>query len=143
MTDQPTPDEMRQEILDSHPEQWDSFDPEPTWVLKSNRDLSIRLLRQYTHEERKRDQPDWASSLPNPTTAEDTLRVEFRGAPFDQYKVIELDEYRITMVYPDRDIDEEAGDQEFYLTEYEAQLSRIMSLEDFDRKLSQLDVDIR
>lgn len=143
MSNQPTPDDMRAEIVDSHPDQWEYFDPEPTWILKSNRDLSIRLLRQYSHEERKVDQPDWASSMPNPTTAEDLLRVEFRGAPIDQIKAIQLDEYRITMVYPDRDVDEETGEQDFYLTEYEAHLSQIMSMYDFNQKVKQMDVSIR
>ena len=143
MGEQPTRDEMQEEIIDSHPDQWKYFDPEPTWVLQSNRDLSMRLLQRHSREERKTDQPDWASSLPNPTTAEDQLRVEFRGAPIDQIKAIQLDEYRITMVYPDRDIDEETGEQDFFLTEYEAQLSRIMSMHNFDQKLRQLDVTIR
>jgi hypothetical protein len=142
MVTQPTTDEMREEIMDSTPDQWEYFDPEPTWVLKSNRDLSIRLLHQYTHEERKIDQPDWASSLPNPTTADDVLRVEFRGAPIDQIKAIQLDEFRITMVYPQREINEETGEEEFFLTEYEAHLSRIMSMDDFDQKMNQLDVAV-
>jgi hypothetical protein len=143
MAEQTSPEEMRDEIIDSHPDQWEYFDPEPTWVLKSNRDLSIRLLKRYSREDRKVDQPDWASAMPNPTTAEDLLRVEFRGAPIDQIKVIQLDEYRVTMVYPDREIDEEAGEQEFFLTEYEAHLSRIMSMHDFDQKIKQMDVSIR
>ncbi len=143
MANQPSPDEMREEIIESHPDQWKTFDPEPTWVLKSNRDLSIRLLNRNPHEDHKIDQPDWAP-LPNPTTAKDKLRVEFRGAPIDQYPVIQLDEYRVTMVYPDREIDEEAGEVEgLFLTEYEAHLSRIMSMHDFDQKLNQMDVTIR
>lgn len=143
MANQPTPAEMREEILNSHPDQWTGFDPEPTWVLKSNRDFSIRLLRQYSPEERKIDQPDWASRLPNPTASKDYLRVEFRGAPIDQLQVIELDESRVTIVHPRREINEDSGEQELYLTEYEAQLSRIMSLEDFDWKLNQIDVTVR
>lgn len=134
---------IRREILDSHPDQWKYYDLEPTWVLTSNRDMSIRLLHQYGHEERKVEQPDWASSLPNPTTAEDILRVEYRGAPIHQVKAIQLDEYRITMVYPDRNIDDDTGEQEMYLTEFEAHLSRIMSMHDFNRKRQQLDVTIR
>jgi len=133
---------MRQEILESHPDQWDFFDAPPTWVHKSNRDLSIRLLRKENHQDRKIDQPEWASTLPNPTTAEDDLRVEYRGAPIAHLPVIQLDEYRVTMVYPDTEVDEESEEFDYFLTEFEAHLSRIMSQYDFDQKMKQLDVTI-
>lgn len=137
-----TPEEVRETIEQSRPDEWEYFEPEPTWVLKTDRDVSIRLVRQYDHDDRKVEKPDWAN-VANSTTAEDILRIEFRGTPVDEEKVIELDGYRLTMVYPQRDVDEPSGDEQLFITDYEAQLSRIMSLDDFDQKTGQLEVEIR
>lgn len=138
-----SPDEVRKEILDSLAGQWEWFDAPETWVLTTNRDISMRLLDPHTHEERQIDQPDWANSLPNPASARNQMRVEYRGAPIDHFTVYQLDEYRLTVVGPSKDVDEEQGTFDLYLTNYEFKLSKIMSGDDLAGKIGMLDIEVR
>lgn len=140
MTSTLTTAEIRQDIMDAPLTEWEFFDAPQTWVLTTNRDISLRLLYPHSREDREISQPDWASNLPNPRSEENRMRVEYRGAPIDQFPVHRLDEFRIAMITPD--IDHDSDSDERVLTEYEAQLSRIISRDEFDAKVAGMDVRI-
>ncbi|WP_152424763.1 hypothetical protein [Natronococcus jeotgali] len=122
-----SPVDMRDAIVQSPIEAWEYFDFPSTWVLKTNRDFSIELLNRYSREERETEQPEWASVFPNDTTYTNTARVLYRGAPFDEKNVLQLDEFRAIVVQPTRDRDTDEDEPDLHLTQYEAQLSHIMS----------------
>lgn len=122
-----SPVDMRDAVEQSPSEAWEYFDFPSTWVLKTNRDFSIKLLDRYPREERETEQPEWASVFPNDTTYTNTVRVLYRGAPFDEKNVLQLDEFRAIVVQPTLDRNGNEDGPDLYLTPYEAQLSHIMS----------------
>lgn len=136
------PATMRDVIEQSSRDEWRYFDAPATWVLKTDRDFSIELLDRGTRNDRKRDQPEWASVFPNDTTYKSTARIQYRGAPFDQKSVLQLDEFRATVVRPKEDYDEHGNVIGRYWTPYEAQLSHIMSGDHLEEYFSGIDVQI-
>ncbi|WP_206536574.1 hypothetical protein [Halorubrum tebenquichense] len=137
-----TVDELRGQIMDTVSSEWQYFDAPPTWVLTSNRDFSIEMLNRLDSDERRRDQPDWASIFPNETTHRNSIRVQYRGVPFEQKDVFQLDEFRATIVIPARDPDPTAGEPERYLTPFEKRISEIMSGDHLDGYWQGLDVRV-
>jgi len=111
-----------------------------TWVLWEE-SLSIEDIGRDGHGAMDEiAQPDFAS-LPDPDHDKESLiRIFYKGTPFKQLPIQRLDGGRIVMVKPDRDHD----DGTRYLTEFEAQLSQIMSPDDFLRKQGgTIEVEIR
>lgn len=120
----PQRQDLRQEIGSSNSDNWDFIDMPPTWVLWPEQ-LSISQIPEYKDSI---PQPDFVS-LPDPDNdLEGQVRISYRGVPFDQLPIYELDGHRITMIKP------QLTDSPPSLTQYEAKLSQIMSQDDFMRK---------
>lgn len=86
------------------------------------------------------DQPDFASLPDAENDIRSEVRLEYQGIAFQQLPILKLDGFRITMIEPD--IDPNTGDR--YLTQYENQLSQIMSQDDFQAKRGNvIDVDLQ
>lgn len=138
------PNEHAEPIMDSVPAEWQFFDAPWTWVLTTNRDYSIEILDRGKRDTRATQQPEWASVFPNDTTHENTVRVCYRGAPFCQVHVLQLDEFRKTIVAPQIDHDAADDETDRMLTQFEMHLSRIMSggaLEGYEQGLDVRIVD--
>lgn len=136
----PAHSELYRTIVDSDPDAWDFMDLPQTWVLWEE-SLSIEDIGRDGHGAMDEiAQPDFAS-LPDPDHDKESLiRIFYKGTPFKQLPIQRLDGGRIVMVKPDRDHD----DGTRYLTEFEAQLSQIMSPDDFLRKQGgTIEVEIR
>lgn len=136
------PEDMKDVIEESPRNAWEYFDAPATWVLSTDRDFSIELLDQLSQSERERDQPEWASVFPNDTTYANTARIQYRGVPFDQKHVLQLDEFRATVVQPKPSYDDDGNTVGRYWTPYEAQLSHIMSGDHLEGYLQGIDVEI-
>ena len=111
-----------------------------TWFLWSEL-LTIKTVGvDGANSYRDVEQPDFVS-LPDPEHDKETnIRILYEGTPFHQLPVLSLDGGRIRMIKPNRDHD----DGTRYLTEFEAQLSQIMSQDDFFRKQGNtINVEIR
>lgn len=136
----PQQSDLKKTILNSSPNNWEFIDTPQTWVLWPEM-LSIKTIGlSHTDAYRDIDQPDFAS-LPDPEhDKEMTVRLLYNGTPFDQLPAMGLDGGRIRMIKPSTDHD--SGTR--FLTEYEAQLSQIMSQDDFMMKQGgTIDIEIR
>ncbi|MWG35045.1 hypothetical protein [Halomarina oriensis] len=129
------PDEHREVIMQSSPADWEFFDIPETWVLTTNRDYSIAMLYPTEMENEKLDRSSWTSVFPDSTFSLNMIRVLYRGAPFTQVVVVQVDEYRTTIVVPNTDLSAAEDESSQVLTEFEMHLSDIMSgggLHDYD-----------
>ena len=129
------PEEHREVIIQSDPNDWEWFDDPETWVLTTNRDYSIAVLNPEELEDREIDIPEWTAAFPDSTTTMNAIRVLYRGTPFNHIAVGQIDEPRNTIILPNTDHNAAEGENKQVLTEYEMHLSDIMSsgnLQDYD-----------
>lgn len=135
----PQQTDLRRTILNSNADAWEFIDVPQTWVLWEEM-LTIETVGiDGVNSDRSINQPDFAS-LPDPDNdIETAVRVMYKGTPFDHLPVLGLDGGRIRMIKPNRD-----SNGVRHITEYEAQLSEIMSMDDFmSRQGNAIDVEIR
>lgn len=136
----PQKTDLRRSILNSQSNNWEFIDTPETWVLWSE-SLTIEEIGMDGHGSRRNiSQPDFAN-LPDQNNDEETqIRIAHSGVPIDQLPALNLDGGRIFMIQPDTD--HSTGDR--YLTQYESQLSKVMSMDNFQRKQgNSIDVEVR
>jgi len=126
--------------LDSNPDEWEFIDVPQTWVLWSEMFTIETVGTDGANSYRDIDQPDFVSLPDQEHDKQTNIRIMYEGTPFHQLPALSLDGGRIRMIKPDRDHDNGTR----YLTEFEAQLSQIMSQDDFmGRQGNTIDVEIR
>lgn len=136
----PSKSELKETILNSDPDDWEFIDMPQTWTLLSE-GLAIETVGTGgSYSSTDIQQPEFAS-LPDSEHDERTqIRIMYNGTPFKQLPALRLDGGRIRMIKPNHDHD----DGTRYLSEFEAQLSQIMSMDDFlSRQGATIDVEIR
>jgi len=136
----PTQSDVKETILSSSPDNWEFIDAPQTWVLWSEQITIETLGLSHTDSQQDISQPDFAS-LPDPDhDQEASIRISYKGTPFHQIPVLILDGGGIRMIKPNRD----HSDGTRHITEFEAHLSQIMSMDDFRMKQGRtIDVEIR
>jgi len=134
----PPQTDVRRTVLNSSNTNWDSLDTPETWV---NWQEQIKIKEEpYRVSPDEIDQPDYVTLPDHENDVKTSVRISYQGVPVDHLPALKLDGFRITMIQPNTDPN--TGDK--YITQYEAKLSQIMSLDDFMQKQgNQIDVDIR
>lgn len=129
--------ELRSQIVDSDSNDWEFIDAPETWVLDPDRELMIREVGDWHHTS-----VDWSVYPDQEHDQRGSIRVSYLGTPFDHLPAFSLDGHRLKIIQPQRDRSG-SGPPQMFLNEYEAQLSRIMSMDDFDQKIQRVDVELR
>lgn len=122
----PRPSKLRKIIVNSEPAEWERFENPSSWALWDE-EITISDIGHYgSGETASVKKPDFLQKSETNVHEKSTIRITYRGTPFDQLPVLRLDSDRIQMVKPK--INQSTG--EAYLDEYETHLSQTITSED-------------
>lgn len=122
----PRREKLRGIILDSKPSEWDQFNDPSTWTLWDE-ELTISDIGHHgSGEPLTVRKPDFLRQSETDFHEKSTIRIQYRGTPFDQLPVLHLDSDRFRLVKPNFN----QSTDKYYLSEYEFHLSQIIASQD-------------
>lgn len=116
---------LRKTILNSDPVEWRQFENPSSWTLWEEELTISDIGHQGTGETASANEPDFLKRTQTDVHEKSTIRITYRGTPFNQLPVLHLDSDRFRILRPKVD----QSTNKAYLDEYEAKLSEIIASE--------------